>query len=58
MHSIDSDVRKNRRVYSASINSWDLFDTLVAARSGRAGDTVIEDHFPIIENVSKVQPPI
>lgn len=38
------------------MNSWDLFDTLVAARSGRAGDTVIEDHFPIIENVSKVQP--
>lgn len=38
------------------MNSWDLFDTLVAARSGRAGDTEVEDHFPIIENVLKIQP--
>jgi hypothetical protein len=36
--------------------SWDLFRTLCHARNGNAGEAPIAEHYPIAENVAKVQP--
>jgi hypothetical protein len=38
------------------LNSWDLFRTLCHARNGNAGEAPIHEHYPIAENVAKVQP--
>lgn len=38
------------------MNSFDLFRTLVHARNGHPGEDSIENHYPIKENVCKVQP--
>jgi hypothetical protein len=38
------------------MNSWDLFRTLCHARDGNAGEAPIHEHYPIAENIAKVQP--
>jgi hypothetical protein len=38
------------------VNSWDLFRTLCHARHGNAGEAPVEEHYPVAENVAKVQP--
>ena len=38
------------------MNSFDLFRTLVHARNGKPGEDSVENHYPIAENVAKVQP--
>ncbi len=36
--------------------SFDLFDTLVASRSGRPAGDCLDELFPIVENIAKVKP--
>jgi hypothetical protein len=38
------------------VRSWDLFRTLVDARNGNAGEDLVENHYPILENVKRVAP--
>lgn len=38
------------------MNSWDLFRTLCHARNSNAGEAPIHEHYPIAENIAKVQP--
>ena len=43
------------RVGKIKMHSWDLFRTLTHARDSRAGEAPVEDHYPIAENIAKVQ---